>query len=400
MLRLLEVMAVYFALAAMAIYGVWRMFGRRGFVGLEDADSSIARLFKPIKTTAEAHSPEVAKGHVVHASTAPRKLHAAGNNILFFLKEAVRQPALVSFVVAAATAIFLFSRFPSSGAEAGNRGKPKELQNLVDTDEGKGPYYDKAVSVVSDLEALIMAGDTGNQSRIDNDKKALVGLLKEMDGRPTSDRDLAATAYGLLLYESLDDKHTTNARSVAKWGADNLPSTDYGFAIDVYRAHILAAKSPSDAISIYQKLASEPPAGTIPPFVTPGHFPRIEKDGTAFVQERLEDLRFLQDYASSQIWIYDTDGNLAARSAQWLKEQGLVQTILKGRWQGQETYSQPYVYLRKKPDHQIRENWRRVVAHMVGQIAPNMAQAKPAGVQYFDFASMRMSRTNFARTRT
>ena len=46
MLALSEVLAVYVGLAAVAVYVVWRLIGRQGFVGLEDTDSRLARHFR------------------------------------------------------------------------------------------------------------------------------------------------------------------------------------------------------------------------------------------------------------------------------------------------------------------------------------------------------------------
>lgn len=46
MFALFQVLAVYVGLAAVAIYLVWRLIGRQGFIGLQDTDARLARLFR------------------------------------------------------------------------------------------------------------------------------------------------------------------------------------------------------------------------------------------------------------------------------------------------------------------------------------------------------------------
>jgi hypothetical protein len=46
MLALFEVFAIYLGLASIVVYGMWRLIGRKGFIGLEDTDSRLARHFR------------------------------------------------------------------------------------------------------------------------------------------------------------------------------------------------------------------------------------------------------------------------------------------------------------------------------------------------------------------
>ena len=58
MLTLIEVLGIYTAVAAVAVYGIWRLIGRQGFIGLADTDSRLAKHFRgttrpvPTKTPA------------------------------------------------------------------------------------------------------------------------------------------------------------------------------------------------------------------------------------------------------------------------------------------------------------------------------------------------------------
>jgi hypothetical protein len=56
-LMLLEVLGVYFGFAIVAVYGLWRLIGRQGFVGLEDTDSPLARLFRKSNETIAGSKP-------------------------------------------------------------------------------------------------------------------------------------------------------------------------------------------------------------------------------------------------------------------------------------------------------------------------------------------------------
>jgi len=46
MFALFEVLGIYSGLALLAVYGIWRLIGRRGFIGLDDTDSLPARHFR------------------------------------------------------------------------------------------------------------------------------------------------------------------------------------------------------------------------------------------------------------------------------------------------------------------------------------------------------------------
>jgi hypothetical protein len=46
MIALLQVFGIYLALALAAVYAIWRLIGRQGFVGLEDTDSRLAKHFR------------------------------------------------------------------------------------------------------------------------------------------------------------------------------------------------------------------------------------------------------------------------------------------------------------------------------------------------------------------
>jgi hypothetical protein len=58
MSALLEILGIYSGLAVAAVYGIWRLIGRQGFIGLEDTDSLLAKHFR--KRTAEISSPKPA----------------------------------------------------------------------------------------------------------------------------------------------------------------------------------------------------------------------------------------------------------------------------------------------------------------------------------------------------
>jgi hypothetical protein len=45
-IALFEIFGVYLGLALVAVYAIWRLIGRQGFIGLEDADSRLARHFR------------------------------------------------------------------------------------------------------------------------------------------------------------------------------------------------------------------------------------------------------------------------------------------------------------------------------------------------------------------
>jgi len=57
MIALLEIFGIYFGLSLVAVYTIWRLIGRQGFVGLEDTDSRLARHFRRPKTALQPHKP-------------------------------------------------------------------------------------------------------------------------------------------------------------------------------------------------------------------------------------------------------------------------------------------------------------------------------------------------------
>jgi hypothetical protein len=57
MLALLEVLGIYFGLALVAVYGIWRLIGRQGFIGLDDTDSPLAKHFRKPTAAITAHKP-------------------------------------------------------------------------------------------------------------------------------------------------------------------------------------------------------------------------------------------------------------------------------------------------------------------------------------------------------
>jgi len=59
MLELLEVLGIYSGLALVAMYGIWRLIGRQGFIGLDDTDSLLARHFRKATAAIGAHNPTV-----------------------------------------------------------------------------------------------------------------------------------------------------------------------------------------------------------------------------------------------------------------------------------------------------------------------------------------------------
>jgi hypothetical protein len=46
MIALFEISGIYFGLALVAVYTIWRLIGRQGFIGLEDTDSRLAKHFR------------------------------------------------------------------------------------------------------------------------------------------------------------------------------------------------------------------------------------------------------------------------------------------------------------------------------------------------------------------
>ncbi len=57
MLALLEVLGIYSGLALAAVYGMWRLIGRQGFIGLDDTDSRLAKHFRKPTEVVPAHKP-------------------------------------------------------------------------------------------------------------------------------------------------------------------------------------------------------------------------------------------------------------------------------------------------------------------------------------------------------
>jgi hypothetical protein len=57
MLALLEVLGIYSGLALVAVYGIWRLIGRQGFIGLEDTDSLLAKHFRKRTAAISSHKP-------------------------------------------------------------------------------------------------------------------------------------------------------------------------------------------------------------------------------------------------------------------------------------------------------------------------------------------------------
>ena len=57
MLALLEVLGIYSGLAVAAVYGIWRLIGRQGFIGLEDTDSGLAKHFRKRTPVVSSHKP-------------------------------------------------------------------------------------------------------------------------------------------------------------------------------------------------------------------------------------------------------------------------------------------------------------------------------------------------------
>ena len=57
MQSLFEVFGIYFGLATAAVYVIWRLIGRQGFIGLEDTDSRLARHFRKPTTAVSSHKP-------------------------------------------------------------------------------------------------------------------------------------------------------------------------------------------------------------------------------------------------------------------------------------------------------------------------------------------------------
>ncbi len=57
MIALFEIFGIYLGLALVAVYTIWRLIGRQGFIGLDDTDSRLAKHFRRSKTTLQSHKP-------------------------------------------------------------------------------------------------------------------------------------------------------------------------------------------------------------------------------------------------------------------------------------------------------------------------------------------------------
>ena len=57
MLALFEVLGIYFGLALASVYGIWRLIGRQGFIGLEDTDSLLAKHFRRRAASVPSRKP-------------------------------------------------------------------------------------------------------------------------------------------------------------------------------------------------------------------------------------------------------------------------------------------------------------------------------------------------------
>ena len=57
MLALLETFGIYLGLAITALYLVWKLIGRQGFIGLEDTDSRLAKHFRKSKNAVRSQKP-------------------------------------------------------------------------------------------------------------------------------------------------------------------------------------------------------------------------------------------------------------------------------------------------------------------------------------------------------
>jgi hypothetical protein len=57
MIALLEVLGIYSGLALVAVYGIWWLIGRQGFIGLDDTDSLLAKHFRKRTAVVSSHKP-------------------------------------------------------------------------------------------------------------------------------------------------------------------------------------------------------------------------------------------------------------------------------------------------------------------------------------------------------
>jgi hypothetical protein len=57
MIALFEIFGIYLGLSLVAVYTIWRLIGRQGFVGLEDTDARLARHFRRPKADLQPHKP-------------------------------------------------------------------------------------------------------------------------------------------------------------------------------------------------------------------------------------------------------------------------------------------------------------------------------------------------------
>jgi len=62
MLLLFAVVGVYFVLALISVSAVWWMIGRKGFDGLEDTDSPLAKFFKRRRVAVATSGPIATSG--------------------------------------------------------------------------------------------------------------------------------------------------------------------------------------------------------------------------------------------------------------------------------------------------------------------------------------------------
>jgi hypothetical protein len=70
MLPLLQAFGIYFGFALAVMYGIWRLIGHQGFIGLEDTNSRLAKHFR--KTPEEIRDPRhIASARDRSATSAP-----------------------------------------------------------------------------------------------------------------------------------------------------------------------------------------------------------------------------------------------------------------------------------------------------------------------------------------
>ena len=365
---LIKVLGFYSVLALIIMYGAWRFFGLKGFSGIEDSGSWMAKLFAP-------RVREISKG-------------AAWYLVLRYS---------VVFILALAILTYVFRW--GSVASAAHPGLPTAA-DILGAVTAPNPTSDQARLIAEEIESLLQASTLSPDDvrQISDDKAALIKALNDMKSSNTNDPEtLAVTTYGLLLCErfsaNADAKGTGKKDSwgrialiAAPWSRENLKNSDdrvrnrgYVFAIRAFGAEAIERRlSVDDGIAAYQDLVQDSQnqdsqnqdaqnqgaqnqkaqnqkaqKSESKRFLSPVDLTLV--DGKEFVTGRVDDLR-------ARVWVYGSpvDNNSSKNVADLLVDHGLARTLAQGNWH--KKYPAPYIYHRKNASIRTLDKLKKLVA--------------------------------------